>query len=221
MSVTNFVLFKSSIAGTFMDMIKSLHPKFSRVVVSVCSGRSEMEMNSRDLCVCLDVHKRSLFVSAFAHHYMHKKRNVVFRHHDMANGLLQLFTNIYTITKLPMLVLFQHPSPSLNHKSRVGLSVASRDCVFALTQQVINSVHFVYDAHRNTAKNFWHGDELKELSLSLCKRELLSNISVSCTTTISPIDATHVKHPIFGHSPRNGWALMKKGCERIFSIRRV
>ena len=54
MSVTNFVLFKSSIAGTFMDMIKSLHPKFSRVVVSVCSGRSEMEMNSRDLCVCLD-----------------------------------------------------------------------------------------------------------------------------------------------------------------------
>ena len=77
MSATNSVMLKSSIAGTFMDMIKSLHPKFSRIVVSVCSGRSEVEMNSSDLCVCLDVHKRSLVGSAFAHHCMHKRTPVL------------------------------------------------------------------------------------------------------------------------------------------------
>ena len=134
---------------------------------------------------------------------------------------MQLLNNIYTITKLPILVLFQHPSPSVNHTSRVGLSVASRDCVSTLTQKNINSVHFVYDSHCNTDKNFWHGAELKELSLSQCKREVLSKICVSCTMTISPVDAMHVKHPVFGNSPRSGWALMKKGCERTFSIRRV
>ncbi len=84
-------------------------------VGSVCSGRSETEMSSQDLCVCPDKNKAALLSGAFASKYLFRyKSNVIFHYHDMMTGLLRLLRKIRAETRLPVSVLFQHPYPSQN-----------------------------------------------------------------------------------------------------------
>ena len=59
-------------------MLKS-PAKFERIIVSVCSVRSEVEMQSSDLCLCLDKYNKSIYAGAFGYKYLHdEKTNVIF-----------------------------------------------------------------------------------------------------------------------------------------------
>ncbi|KAL7482176.1 hypothetical protein ACHAW6_012157, partial [Cyclotella cf. meneghiniana] len=60
--------------NTYTDIDKLVHlalnhtsvQVFKNIVVSVCSGQSETEMQSqKNLCICLDINKKSLFASKF------------------------------------------------------------------------------------------------------------------------------------------------------------
>lgn len=189
----------------------------SRIVVSVCSGRSEIEMNSTDLCVCLDIDKRVLFAGKFASHYRGgRSNNVIFHYHDMRDGLLKILSSIHSSTDLPVFVLFQHPSPTSNKLSCEGLATASSECISALRQNFIEGIHFVYDCHLDPKKTQWKGDSLKNLSLSECGDT--SDLLVSDTKIICDTQESTVEHPVFGTVPRCGWALLKRGIEKSFAI---
>jgi hypothetical protein len=66
---------------------------------------------------------------------------------------------------LPIIVLFQHPSPSPEKSSRNAIATASKDCMHALVSCYIEKIHYVFDY--NPSKNTWSGDKLQALSLSL------------------------------------------------------
>ncbi len=192
---------------------------YRRVVVSVCSGRSETEMSSQDLCVCLDKNKASLLSGAFASKYLFRhKSNVIFHYKQMRTGLLRLLRKIHDETELPVYVLFQHPDPSQNSSSRDDIACATRDCVKALDEKTIKAIHYVYDWIHKPEKTCWEKDCLQHLALSKCEHGLVKRVRITNPVIISKIDCTTVRHPLFGEIQRSGWAKMKKGYEMTFSI---
>jgi hypothetical protein len=128
----------------FLSRYNSLS-KFKRIVVSVCAGMAETELHSDDMCICLDVDKRSFFSAYFALKFLcpNKYKRLVFHRHDMSVGLYSLIKQLRNSTALPLVILFQHPSPTMNHHK---LSIVSHDCYRALlSDNVVESVHYVYD----------------------------------------------------------------------------
>ena len=190
---------------------------FDRIVVSVCAGMAETELHSDEMCICLDVDKRSLYSAFFAMKFLHQKQNnrLVFHRHDMSNGLYALLKQLRNSTALPLVVLFQHPSPTMN---QYKLSIASHDCFRALTDNVVQSVHYVYDRHPNPSKNFWKYNSLFGTIKAQCTPQSLDHILFSQERTISEIGDHHVQHPVFGQVPRVGWAALKKGIEVSFYV---
>ena len=195
-----------------------------RIVVSVCSGRSETEMQacSDDLCVCFDVDKRSLYASAISYKYLHpKKSNLLFHHHDMSSGLLNILHAIKIQTSLPIVVLFQHPSPTGDKLSRDAIAYASMDCMLAVTSRIVDSVHYVYDHHDAASKICWRGNTLQSLCTSKCKTETTNLLCVGQIQTICGQEQDKFAHPVFGVIDRRGWALFKRGSERAFCVTAV
>ena len=191
--------------------------KNDRVIVSIGSGRAETEMQSGELCVCLDKDKKSLYTCAFASKYLWKERsNIVFLRYDLKDGIFNLLSAIKGAVNLPVVVLFQHPSPSKANKNRVALKCTFRDCVLAKEQNIVESIHFVYDTKSETKGNCWKEKELFKVLKSMCsedKKHKLTEPSV-----ISEKGNAEVKHPLFGLTERRGWAQMKRGVEMSFSV---
>jgi hypothetical protein len=190
-----------------------------RIVVSVCSGRCETEIQAKpqDLCLCMDKDKRSLFAAAFSHKYLQKKKSyLLFQHFDMGNGLQDFLSRLALKATVPIVVLFQHPSPSPDARSVNDISLAVRDCILLLLSGHIKSVHVVFDCHKS--KNCWTEPSLKEVCLSKCQSHLRKLVSFSECSCISQLDEALVNHPVFGVIHRGRWAKMKVGEERCFSI---
>ena len=192
--------------------------RFRRIILSVCCGRSETESQSddSDFSICLDIDKRSLFASKFAYKYVLKrKRSILFHHFDMNVGLGNLLESL-SVHKLPIVVLFQHPSPSPQPKSRNAIARASLHCIEGLLSGFVCSIHYVFDHNEST--HSWTFQELSNLAVSKCNDVTKASISVSNEATISQFEDTEVNHPVYGMVNRNGWALMKKGEERTFNL---
>ena len=173
-------------------------------------------MRSNDLCICLDTDKRAIYAGKFAAQYLsNRKKNVLFHHHDMRNGLLQLLTDIRKRANLPLIVLFQHPCPTGDNEV---IALACLECVSAMQHDIVQSIHFVYDCHSSTTKTYWKGNSLKNLSISKCNR-YSDALEVSDPVVVCDINDMIVEHPVFGKLNRSGWALMKKGYEMAFHIK--
>ena len=191
--------------------------RFNRIVVSVCAGMAETELHSEEMCICLDVDKRSFYSSLFALKFLLSKtaNNIIFHKHDMSVGLYSLLQVIKQSTALPLVILFQHPCPTRNlHK----LSIASRDCFYALAETLVDSVHFVYDWHTNPVKNCWQYKNLKRIITAQCPTPILECLEFTFQGTISEMRAEIVQHPVCGLVPRVGWAALKNGIEVSCSV---
>lgn len=177
-------------------------------------------MSSQDLCVCFDNDKRSIFVSKFSSTYLNRaKSNVIHHYEDMADNLYSLLGSIFDKTKMPIHVLFQHPSPSSTKKSQDDIAKASNQCFLALQSKAIVSVHYVYDHHPSIAKKCWRGNDLKELCLSQCSFHLHTRLCITEPLPACNIDDITVNHPLFGKVRRCGWASMKQGAhEMAFNV---
>ena len=93
-----------------------------RVVMSVCCSLSSIELKSSQFCVCLDRNKKSLHAGAVASQYLHiGKSKTVFFWHNMNHALMELTSSIHYSTQLPIVVLFQHPSPSRTKRAEVSI----------------------------------------------------------------------------------------------------
>lgn len=170
--------------------------------------------------MCLDIDKRALFSSAFARNYLHPstaKANVIPYYHNMNEGLLPLLSALRGKTSLPIHVLFQHPSPTGGKLSREAIALASRDCAAALVDGVADSIHFVYD-YNSRGKTCWKDLELRSLCSSKLHKMQKDDVQITEATIIAEADSDIVSHPILGSVPRCGWAKMKRGCEKSFSI---
>jgi hypothetical protein len=190
---------------------------FKRIVVSVCAGIAETELHSEEMCICLDVDKRSFYSSHFALKFLLSKKgnNIIYHKHDMSVGLYSLLQVIQQSTKLPLVILFQHPCPTNNlHK----LSIASSDCFKALSESMVESVHYVYDWHSNPVKKCWNYDSLHTVITAQCSPPILESIEFTSQRSISEMTADQVQHPVCGVVPRVGWAALKNGIEMSFSV---
>jgi len=196
---------------------------FNRIVVSVCAGKGETEMNAKgDLCLCLDIDKKSLFSSFFFRKFRLKQPpNIIAHYHDMGIDIPHLLTHIGLSTHLPVVVLFQHPSPSKQCKSQIDFISASRDCISAIMNGFIKSIHYVYDHNPRPGSTSWSKDKI--VSSILTSWELGVAISqdlfYSEERTIGEMNLDTVDHPLFGVVPRSGWAGFKcRSLEKTFSI---
>ena len=172
--------------------------------------------------VCFDIDKRGLVAGAFANAYLsrksHVKRSVIFHKHDMNQPLSPILSSFKVMTKLPIIVLFQHPSPSKEVKSRDAIARASLDCISCLASETVQSVNFVYDGHPDPRKNCWRGNRLRNHCISKCSVLDLDKVVLSDPVIICTMKDRHFNHPIFGPIDRRGWASMKQGNEVTFHI---
>ncbi len=107
--------------SNFLRQLTVQKLKFLKVVVSVCCGSAETEMHSSstDLNLCLNVDKRALYAAVFALKYLHRsKSNMIIQYHNMNEGFYHLLHSIQTNTELPIVILFQHPSPRTEVRHR-------------------------------------------------------------------------------------------------------
>lgn len=211
--------------SNFLSHLTVQKLKFQRVIVSICCGTAQTEMHSssRDLNICLDVDKRALYVAVFSLKYLHKsKPNTIIQYHDMEHGLYNLLHSIQANTKLPILVLFQHPSPTTEIRHRQVLIKAAFECIKCLTiLDWVRSIHFVYDWSEKDGKTSWKKNELRYLLIKECylsSQALHDAITFTEDKNISYINTSMINHPVYGISKRRGWAQMKSGQERAFSV---
>ena len=78
----------------------------------------------------------------------------------MRDGLLDIVSAIHRALDLPVLLLFQHPSPSKDQAHRQALAVATRDSVVGLTSMLVSAVHYVHDTSTSTTQNCWPTEAL-------------------------------------------------------------
>ena len=188
-----------------------------RVIVSVGSGACQLELKSRDLCLCLDKNKKSLYAGAIASQYLYRRQSrIVFFWHDIHDGLGDLLSAVSSETGLPTLVLFQHPSPSRDRLWRSSLANAFRDCVAVMLAGHIERIFFVYDV--SETKNAWSTDGLKSCILSGCSVQQMSSLLISSERVISECEDITVEHPLFGKVDRAGWSKLKSGKEMCFEV---
>ena len=135
----------------------------------------------------------------------------------MSVGLYSLIKQLRDSTALPLVILFQHPSPTMNHHK---LSIAYRDCFRAFSDNVVESVHYVYDSHTNHSKNFWKYKSLISTITGQCTSQIMEYLQFTQERTISEIGGYQVQHRVYGQVPRVGWAALKKGIEVSFSVLR-
>jgi hypothetical protein len=193
--------------------------KNKRLIVSIGAGRAETEINSNDICVCLDKNKKSLYSCAFACKHLKKtKIPIIFHQYNMKDGgLVKLLTSIKKVSNLSIQILFQHPSPSSDIKNKRILQSTIQECINAQRIYVVESIHFVYDSTPNARGTSWGRHELHNLVHDLCVKNETQH-SMTAPSTISNKTDNYVLHPIFGKNIRKGWALMKKGNEMSFSV---
>ena len=190
-----------------------------KIIVLVGSGRAQMEMHSDDLYVCLDIDKCALYCAKFAMKYLfRKKSNVIVQHYNIKEGLSFLLHKIHRHipSSVEMVVLFQHPSPRNDPVVRDVLIQGAMNCCKICIKKIMSSIHFVYDWHTN--KNCGERNKLKTLIMHEISWSQLLELHFTKDTSISIGNTSLVDHPIQGIVPHRGWALMKKGDKRSFSV---
>ena len=188
--------------------------RFKSVVLSVGAGSCETEMQADPsvLIVCLDTNKRSLYAGRMNERALKnlKKTNLLMKHFDMA-GTGNLIKSIRHHTHLPITVLFQHPSPSTDTKSRNAIRAAGSGCVEALFSKSIQEVAIVFDFKDRA--NCW-----SEKEVCSAFGFNMNVVKVSKENVICSEEGTIVCHPVFGNISRVGWAHMKKGVEKAITV---
>jgi hypothetical protein len=200
---------------TISEQVKKAQKAGNRIqlVVSVCAGTSATELNSDQLCLCLDTDRRAL-QAAVINMGGFGKSNVILAHFDMSKRLLQLLQLIKQKTEMDIVVLLQHPNPSKDDTSRNDIAKAGFDCVCALQTRIISSVHLVFDYH--PTKTCWTRDSLQQAFIPPSQE--VTGVFVSALKVIACENSSRVAHPLFGDTPRLGWSKLKTGSEHCFFI---
>ncbi len=173
-------------------------------------------MQSGELCVCIDKDRKSLYACAFASTYLWRKSSkIVFLLYDMQHGITNLLLRIKLASKLQVVVLIQHPSPSTANLNRSILKSTFRECIIAKARNDVNSIHFIYDTNSGGKGICWKEKELFNMVEPMCKNK---KHKLTEPSVISEKGDAAVKHPIFGSIARSGWAYLKGGVEMSFSI---
>lgn len=178
-----------------------------------------MEMQSGELCVCLDKDRKSLYACAFASKYLwRKKSKILFLLYDVKNGIKDLLRQIKLASELPVVVLIQHPSPSTLDKNMAILKSTIHQCITAKEMNYVDSIHFVYNTNSGSTGTSWNEKKLFNMVKPMCENEAHQLIE---PFVISEKGDAAVKHQIFGHTDRRGWAKLKGGEEMSFGILRT
>jgi hypothetical protein len=91
-------------------------------------------------------------------------------------------------------------------------------CLFIIDE--VQSIHFVYDWNENS-NTCWQKNELRLFLLKECylsSAALLHSITFTDDINISYINTSMINHPVYGITKKRGWAQMKFGQERAFSV---
>jgi hypothetical protein len=151
-----YFLILESLISTITSFVKAHN--FNRIVLSLCGGRGETECQAKsdDLVVCLDSDRRSLFTGKFMARLMTGiKKNVIFSLFDYSHELFDFVRLVQLASNLPVILLFQHPSPSADEKSRKALQKAVYDSAKSLQLGYSSSIYFVFDCNSTVGKNTW------------------------------------------------------------------
>ena len=144
------------------------------------------------------------------------RRNVIYSVFDYSDGLLEFLKDLHQrIPGIEKVILFQHPSPSPEIKSRNALETALHESSISLKMKYASSIHFVFDYNNKVGKNTWSYDELSNLVRVSMDEESQTSFSISKKAILSSPSKDYVKHPIFGKTSKVGWALMKTGGSEI------
>lgn len=136
----------------------------------------------------------------------------------MEIDLGNFFYCLHQVCGVLSIVLFQHPSPLSSDKSGDYQVYASRLCITALGDGIIDSIHLVYDVHDSPTKTSLKGNALAKSAMSTCTQDQPRHIVVSWSSVILPPESETVNHPVFGFTTRYGWLYAKAGTEMSFSI---
>ena len=181
----------------------------NRIILSLCAGSGGTELQSSSLCLCLDLCRRSLFSGAFSAKHLHKSKSVVFYRHDMKYGLFSLFKAIQEHLAIPIVVLFQHPSPNNDR----AISLAGEQCCNALIKGIVSQIHTVFDM--NSGKTCW---TYQNLVSRMVADQFSTMVHVSEGVLICESNKVDYDHPVLGYVKRSGWSSHKKGQEIAFCI---
>jgi hypothetical protein len=215
--------YKANLLNVIRSHSINYYQKFQRIVISVCSGSAQTEMHSSpsDLNVCLDVNKRLLYSAIFSLKYLYRRKsNMIIQHYNMKEGFHHLVSTIRSYTRLPIVILFQHPSPSTQVGLHEVMIKAALECMYLISINVVTSIHFVYDWTTVVGKTCWQKDELRDLLIKECyvSPSLLTSLTLTKDRKISIGKTSIIIHPVYGVTKRYGWAQMKSGKERAFSV---
>ncbi len=215
--------YKANLLNVIRSHSINYYQNFERIVISVCSGSAQTEMHSSpsDLNLRLDVNKRSMYTAIFSLKYLYRRKsNMIIQHYNMKEGFHHLVSTIRSYTRLPIVILFQHPSPS----TQVGLCEvmikAALECMYLISINVVTSIHFVYDWTTIVGKTCWQKNELRHLLIKECylSPSLVTSLTLTKDRKISFGKTSIMIHPVYGVTKRYGWAQMKSGKERAFSV---
>ena len=96
--------------------------------------------------------------------YPKSKRNVIFSIFDYSDDLLKFMKELHLrVPNIEKVLLFQHPSPSSDVKSRSALKTAILESSISLKLGYASSIHFVFDHNSTVGKNTWSYHQLTKL----------------------------------------------------------
>jgi hypothetical protein len=150
------------------------------------------------------------------------KKNVIFSKFDYSqHELLDFIRLVHLEANLPVVLLFQHPSPSADEKSRQALQTAVCESAKSLQLLYSSSIYFIFDCNSTVGKNTWSYLTLTKFVTdsirSLSESELFV---ISDEETLSSPSDNEVDHPIFGKIDKVGWAQKKSGGWEVgFSLK--
>lgn len=191
--------------------------KYEKLVVSIGCGSCETELHAPEnhLVVCIDINRRSLFAATY-NYSRSSRKNLIISHHNMQDGVYHVLESVCATYSVPVVVLFQHPSPARDGANRWALCSAGKDCISCLLSGHVNEIHFVFDYVQG--RNCWTKASLEKAFTKQCMPDMIADILVSEPHVVSETGSKKVEHPVFGAIPRAGWADMKSGQEVSFCI---
>lgn len=81
------------------------------IVVSIGCGLCGTEMQSSNLCLCINTNKRSLYNAAMTRRYLTKSGSTIFYRRQVDDTLLLFLRKLHGEVALPFTMLLQHPCP--------------------------------------------------------------------------------------------------------------
>ena len=202
------------VATRLQSYVRTL--KAQRLIISVGSGQCSTELQSDELCLCLDSSKRSLFAAAMTNKFLVKSTSTLFYHFIVSDNLHMLVEEIKKSIAIPIHILFQHPSPT----DRDMLSLAGRSCRKLMMSGAVKRVVIVYDDHQG--RNCYNYVKICGILLGEMtgERQLTELLGVKATnaTILCDTPCNEYEHPLLGQVTRKGWSLLRKSRELCFEM---